>query len=221
MQLRLKASTRAGTPRLVATSLLSNPQLSASTHATANTQPSLLHSTRHSIRSSTAVSAFGMRPADVEAPGPGQESVWDYPRPPRLERTDSHIVAELKGQVLFDTKSAYRVLETSHPPVYYIPPEDINMEMLKRTPSRSTYCEWKGRASYYDAPGKPAIAWTYREPTPSFKPITNYLAFYPSKLDKATVNGETVRAQPGDFYGGWITSSVVGPFKGDPGTRMW
>jgi uncharacterized protein (DUF427 family) len=101
------------------------------------------------------------------------------------------------AQVIADTSGAYRVLETSHPPTYYIPPKDVDMQQLKPS-SGSSYCEWKGSASYYDAPGKPKIAWYYPQPSSSFKPIANYICFYPSKIDKATVGGETVKAQPGD-----------------------
>ncbi len=101
------------------------------------------------------------------------------------------------AQVIADTTGAYRVLETSHPPTYYIPPKDVDMQQLKPS-SGSSYCEWKGSASYYDAPGKPKIAWYYAKPSSSFKPIANYICFYPSKIDKATVGGETVKAQPGD-----------------------
>jgi len=199
---------------------------------------------------------------------------------------------EITAQVIADTTGAYRVLETSHPPTYYIPPKDVDMQQLKPS-SGSSYCEWKGSASYYDAPGKPKIAWYYAKPSSSFKPIANYICFYPSKIDKATVGDETVKAQPGDhsalllawerslheqaflshfmsrlsfrsaenlfgmlvnpalsvlslnkvharifvsasqqwydnvllmsgdFYGGWITSKLVGPFKGSPGTMGW
>lgn len=113
------------------------------------------------------------------------------------------------------------MLETSHPPTYYIPPEDIQgLSMLSQSQG-STFCEWKGAASYYDAPGVHGIGWFYSSPTAAFQPIKGYVSFYPSKVDKVTVDGEEVRAQPGDFYGGYITSKVVGPFKGDPGTRFW
>ena len=100
-------------------------------------------------------------------------------------------------QIVADTTGAYRVLETSHPPTYYLPPKDVDMQQLKPS-GGSSYCEWKGSASYYDAPGKPQIAWYYAKPTSSFEPIANYICFYPSKVDKATVGGETVTAQPGE-----------------------
>jgi uncharacterized protein (DUF427 family) len=126
--------------------------------------------------------------------------------------------------VLADSRSAYRVLETSHPPVYYLPPRDVALQYLTRSARRS-YCEWKGRAAYYtvvvgDVRLEDA-AWDYPEPTPAFEAIRNHVAFYPGPMDGCFVDGERVAAQPGDFYGGWITSDLVGPFKGAPGTRGW
>lgn len=155
-------------------------------------------------------------------PGPGQESVWDYPRPPACEPTSDHVKIFLGDEVLADTKKAYRVLETSHPPVYYIPQADINMQKLQKTGGSSSYCEWKGSATYFNArSGVKSIAWTYESPTQRFAPIKNYLAFYPSKVQKAFVNDEEVKAQEGDFYGGWITEKITGPFKGGMGTWGW
>ncbi len=157
-------------------------------------------------------------------PGPGQESVWDYPRPPRLEPSTRLIQVVFNGQVIAETRRALRVLETSHPPVYYVPPEDIQTRFLQRS-SRSSYCEWKGRAQYHSLEvgdsRSPDAAWSYPEPTAAFAAIREHLAFYPSRVDECRVDGEVVRAQPGDFYGGWITADVVGPFKGDPGTMGW
>lgn len=157
-------------------------------------------------------------------PGPGQESVWDYPRPPRLEESSRHIQVVLNGVVIADTRQAKRVLETSHPPVYYIPPADIRLEYLRQT-RRSTFCEWKGQASYYTAAvGDRRVeeaAWFYPNPTPAFAGIKDYVAFYPSKMDACYVDDEQVTPQPGDFYGGWITSQIVGPFKGGAGTWGW
>jgi uncharacterized protein (DUF427 family) len=150
---------------------------------------------------------------------PGQESVWDYPRPPRLEDSDRHIQVIFNGVVVADTRRAKRVLETSHPPVYYIPPEDVRMEYLSAT-DRTTFCEWKGQAAYYSITvGEQATAqaaWFYPRPTSEFAPIKDYIAFYPSKMEACMVDGEQVQPQPGDFYGGWITHDIVGPFKGDP-----
>ncbi len=157
-------------------------------------------------------------------PGPGQESVWDYPRPPRLEDSNDHIQIVFNGIVIADTQRAKRVLETSHPPVYYLPPEDIKMEYFIPT-SRSTYCEFKGNASYYTITvGEKTVpngAWYYRNPSPGYEKMANYIAIYPGKMDACYVNDELVQAQQGDFYGGWITSKIIGPFKGGAGTSGW
>jgi len=159
-----------------------------------------------------------------ETPGPGQESVWDYPRPPRLERTDRHVQVVLGGEVVADTRRAWRVLETSHPPVYYIPPEDVRRDLV-RDAGDGSFCEWKGGARYFDVAAggivRPRAAWSYPDPTPGFAAIRDHLAFYAQPMDRCTVDGEVVRPQPGGFYGGWVTSDVVGPFKGEPGTAFW
>lgn len=158
------------------------------------------------------------------SPGPGQESVWDYPRPPRLEPFQGPIQVVFNGRTIVDTERAYRVLETSHPPTFYLPMDDVVEGVL--VPSRRTSrCEWKGQATYFhvcvgDRQADDA-AWTYPEPTPDFAPIRNHVTFYPSPMDACYVNGELVTPQTGDFYGGWITSEVVGPFKGEPGTLGW
>lgn len=155
---------------------------------------------------------------------PGQESVWDYPRPPRVEETTRHLQIVFNGVVIADTRRAWRVLETSHPPVYYLPPDDVQRQYLART-SGSSYCEWKGSAGYYtltvEDRSVPNAAWFYPNPTPAFAAIRDYIAFYPGKMDRCTVDGEVVQAQAGDFYGGWITKEIVGPFKGGPGTVGW
>lgn len=157
-------------------------------------------------------------------PGPGQESVWDYPRPPRVEPSTRHIQIFFGGALLAETRRAQRVLETSHPPSFYIPPEDIQMQYLSRV-ARSTFCEWKGRAGYYTIAIGPqraeAAAWFYPDPSPGFESIANHVAFYPSRMEACFVDGERVQSQAGDFYGGWITSEIVGPFKGEPGTWGW
>ena len=157
-------------------------------------------------------------------PEPHQESVWDYPRPPRLEATAKRLRIEFGGELIADTTRGYRVLETSHPPVYYIPPADIRMEFL--TPrARRSFCEFKGSAAYWSvAVGEKLAldaAWSYPDPTPEFLPIQGYLAFYASRMDACYVDDEQVQAQAGDFYGGWITSDIVGPFKGSAGTMGW
>lgn len=157
-------------------------------------------------------------------PQPGQESVWDYPRPPRLEETSKHIQVIFNGVTIADTYRAKRVLETSHPPVYYIPLEDIQQEYLIQS-ARSTFCEWKGHGAYYSlAVGDKRVddvAWYYPEPTSAFAPIAHHVAFYPAPMDGCYVDGEKVEPQPGNFYGGWITSDIVGPFKGSLGTWGW
>ncbi|HEY9645858.1 MAG TPA: DUF427 domain-containing protein [Chroococcidiopsis sp.] len=157
-------------------------------------------------------------------PGPGQESVWDYPRPPRLEESSKTIQIVFNTVVIAETQRSQRVLETSHPPVYYIPPEDVLLQYFSRT-ARSTFCEWKGQAAYYTITvgdrREENVAWFYPTPTPAFASIANYIAVYPSRMDACYVDGERVQAQPGDFYGGWITQDIVGPFKGAAGTWGW
>jgi uncharacterized protein (DUF427 family) len=154
------------------------------------------------------------------------ESVWDYPRPPRLEPTGRVIEVVLAGVAIARTTRAHRVLETSHPPVYYIPPEDIREGVLEVVPAAGPVCEWKGAATYLDviaADGSrlTRAAWTYRAPTAAFSAIADAVAFYPAPMDRCTVDGEVVEPQPGGFYGGWVTSDLIGPFKGGPGTRGW
>jgi len=157
-------------------------------------------------------------------PGPGQESVWDYPRPPRLEDTSKHIQVIFNQVVVADTRQAKRVLETSHPPVYYLPPDDIDPACLVPM-GQTSWCEWKGQASYYTvAVGDkqvPKAAWYYPNPTSPFEAIKDYVAFYPHLMDACTIDGERVRPQASGFYGGWITRDIVGPFKGEPGTMGW
>jgi len=155
---------------------------------------------------------------------PGQESVWDYPRPPRLEKFAGHVRIELNGEIIADSNRAYRVLETSHPPTFYIPEADFKPGSLVATEG-SSYCEFKGRASYFDlrAGDKVAerVAWTYIKPTSAFAPIKDHVCVYAHKVDACYVNDEKVQAQEGDFYGGWIYSNIVGPFKGGQGTWGW
>jgi uncharacterized protein (DUF427 family) len=156
--------------------------------------------------------------------GPGQESVWDYPRPPSAEVTGRRIVVEFGGQVIADTTRAIRVCETSHPPVYYVPRGDIADGVLERAQG-SSWCEWKGPATYWDVVvgGRrvPRAGWSYEDPTPGFEHLTGAVAFYPGRIDRALVDGEPARAQAGGFYGGWITGEVAGPFKGGLGTLGW
>ncbi|NJL52987.1 MAG: DUF427 domain-containing protein [Hydrococcus sp. SU_1_0] len=165
-----------------------------------------------------------IQPQRIE-PKPGQESVWDYPRPPRLERSLKEIKIVFNEVIIAQSSHAYRILETSHPPVYYLPPEDIKLEYLKPVVAHQSFCEWKGKASYYNLQVKERevvnVAWCYSQPTEKFATITNYIAFYPSKMDACYVEGELVTAQPGDFYGGWITEDIVGPFKGTANSWGW
>jgi uncharacterized protein (DUF427 family) len=144
------------------------------------------------------------------------ESVWDYPRPPRVEADPREVVVTHHGVVLGRTIDALRVLETSHPPAYYLPPVDVRTDLLLPT-SRQTYCEWKGVAHYVDLAlpdaTVPFVAWFYPEPDPGFEVITDYFAFYPALVEECLVDGERVTPQDSDFYGGWITSNIVGPFK--------
>ena len=157
-------------------------------------------------------------------PGPGQESVWDYPRPPRLEACPREIEVIAGGTRLAYTRQSYRVLETSHPPVYYMPPGDVELGHLEPS-GRRTACEWKGVATYFHVvlPDRRIenAGWSYPQPTRAFEPIRGYLAFYPHLMDACFVDGEQVDTQQGGFYGGWITSDIVGPFKGPPGTSFW
>ena len=155
----------------------------------------------------------------------GTESVWDYPRPPIVVPSRERVVIELDGEIVVETQRSLRVLETSHPPGYYVPAEAIASGLL--TPvSGTSWCEFKGHASYFDVicpSGRvvPRAAWHYPQPTAGYEVLVGHVAFYPGRMDRCTVDEETVVAQQGDFYGGWITSKVTGPFKGAPGTRGW
>ena len=157
-------------------------------------------------------------------PGTGQESVWDYPRPPALEPVGQRVRVEFAGRVVADSADALRILETSHPPTIYIPAHDCDLSLLVPT-ARTSGCEWKGLAVYYDldAGGQraPEAAWTYPDPREAYLALKEHLAFYPGRVDACWLGGERVTPQPGSFYAGWITSSVVGPFKGEPGTWGW
>ncbi len=159
-----------------------------------------------------------------EQPGPGQESVWDYPRPPRLEPVHARVEVMLGGVTVASTTAALRVLETSHPPTFYLPMADFVPDSLHPT-GGSSFCEWKGMAAYLDVLGGEAVApraaWTYPVPSAAFAALREHVALYPAMMDRCTVDGEVVSPQPGGFYGGWITSGVVGPFKGAPRTYGW
>ncbi len=153
-------------------------------------------------------------------PGPGQESAWDYPRPPALVASERHVVVKRAGEVVADTRRAQRVLETSHPPTWYVHPDDVVPGLLTRSETSSTWCEWKGPATYWDLAELTAVAWSYEDPTPGFVDLAGWFAFSPSRLE-CFVDDERVVPQEGGFYAGWITSDVVGPFKGGPGTLGW
>jgi uncharacterized protein (DUF427 family) len=154
------------------------------------------------------------------------ESVWDYPRPPRVEHDARRVRVVLGGGVIAETTRALRVLETSHPPVFYIPAEDVVPGALSDPHGPQTFCEFKGAAAYHDVIGTdgasvPRAAWSYASPSRGFEDLRGAVAFYPALMDECTVDGEVVQAQAGDFYGGWITSEIESPFKGGPGTHGW
>ena len=165
-----------------------------------------------------------MPPVRPDPVRPGQESVWDFPRPAIARATDARIVVELGGVVVADTRRAIRTLETSHPPSYYIPPDDVVAGALVPVVG-SSFCEWKGHARYFDLIAgnerRARAAWSYAEPTSAFASLREHVAFYAAAMDACFVDGERVVPQPGGFYGGWITSGVAGPFKGVPGSRFW
>ncbi|WP_328907197.1 DUF427 domain-containing protein [Streptomyces sp. NBC_00234] len=146
------------------------------------------------------------------------ESVCDYPRPPRVEADTRRVAVWCRGETLAESVRALRVLETSHPPVFYIPREDVRIDQLSRSATESL-CEWKGAATYWSLTANgvvlPDVAWSYEVPAPRYALLAGHLAFYPRRVD-CTVDGERVSPQPGNFYGGWITAEIVGPFKGGP-----
>jgi uncharacterized protein (DUF427 family) len=158
-------------------------------------------------------------------PGPGQESVWDYPRPPAVRPSSRRVRIRFGDVTVADTNAALRVLETAGAPTWYLPREDVRMELLRPSRGRGSVCEWKGSATYFDLVAgdriSPRAAWTYDRPLPGYEVLARRVAFYAGRVDEATVDGETVRPQPGSFYGGWVTDEVVGPFKGEPGTEGW
>lgn len=165
-----------------------------------------------------------MRRPTPDPAGPGQESVWAYPRPPRLETSTDLIEVYLGGVRIAASSDCWRVLETSHPPTYYLP-RTAFLEGSLLPADGTTFCEWKGRAAYFDVHAgdtvAPRAAWTYPTPVAEFAKIAHLIALMPAKMDRCLVNGELVVPQPGAYYGGWITSRVVGPFKGEPGSHGW
>ena len=164
-----------------------------------------------------------MRPKP-DPTGPGQESVWSFPRPAIAEPSDARIVIEHLGRTIADTREAIRTLETSHPPSYYIPRENIGTGLLRRA-GRSSFCEWKGAATYWDVVVGDLVlervGWSYANPSAPFAALRDHVAFYAAPFDRCFVDGERALPQPGSFYGGWITSRYAGPFKGVPGSMGW
>lgn len=156
--------------------------------------------------------------------GPGQVSVWSFPRPAIVEACPARIVIEHRGEAIADTTASVRTLETSHPPSYYIPPGDIAPGVLRRA-AGSSFCEWKGHAVYWDVVigdlVLPKVGWSYPDPTPSFAALRDHIAFYAAPFDRCTVDGQLVVPQAGGFYGGWITPDLAGPFKGVTGSMGW
>ena len=175
-------------------------------------------------RSGAMCSNVGVTDAPLAPNGKPLESVWDYPRPPRLERVASRVVVAHRGVTIVDAPEAVRVLETSQPPAYYVSPEHIDLSRLAVN-EHHTFCEWKGTATYadvvVDGVTVERAAWSYPTPTDDFTSITGWWAFYAQLLDECSVDGERVTPNEGSFYGGWITSNVTGPFKGAPGTSSW
>lgn len=163
------------------------------------------------------------RPQPI-APGPGQESVWDYPRPPRIEPAARRVSIIFNGVEIASCARALRVLETAGAPTYYVPAADIRLEHLVPSSERSTWCEWKGSASYLDLVVHGRVAagavWTYPEPSARFGRLAGHYAFFPAKAD-CYLDDERVAPQPGGFYGGWVTGDIVGPIKGEPGSQGW
>jgi uncharacterized protein (DUF427 family) len=153
-----------------------------------------------------------------------RESVWDYPRPPQVQLSSRRIRVQFAGELIADTQRAMRVLETSHPPAYYIPRVDVRADLLFLS-SHRTFCEFKGLASYWTLRVRDKIsadaAWSYERPSPGYEAIRGHLAFYVARVDECFVDDERAHAQPGNFYGGWLTSEIIGPFKGDPGSETW
>ncbi len=160
------------------------------------------------------------RPPFAIAPGPGQESVWDYPRPPLLVADEREVVVRLGELELARTRGALRMLETSHPPTFYLPRRDVDLSQLRRSSGGGSLCEWKGACTYYDVGALERVAWSYEHPFAAALELSGHLAFYAHTL-ACFVGGERVQPQPGGFYGGWITPELVGPFKGEASTRGW
>jgi uncharacterized protein (DUF427 family) len=165
-----------------------------------------------------------VRPPDIVPAGPGQESVWDYPRPPRIEPVARRVRVEFGGRVIAESSRALRVCETSSPPVYYLPPTDTDLTGLLPS-ERTSFCEWKGVARYWTVQTGAHVAkdaaWSYPAPDVGYEAIRDYVSFYPRRMDSCYVGEDRVTPQPGFYYGGWVTPDLVGPFKGVPGSEAW
>ncbi len=165
-----------------------------------------------------------MKHPKADKPTKDQESVWDYPRPPIMEKVKSLVEVYFAGRRIASSNNALRMLETSHPPTIYIPLDDIDQEVLMMS-NQTTFCEWKGKGKYYHLQSgewkAENAAWYYPEPKHAYSELKNHIAFYPSKVEACYIDGEKAEPQEGDFYGGWITSKIVGPFKGGPNTFGW
>ncbi len=164
------------------------------------------------------------RPSLIVIGEPGQESVWDYPRPPRVEPDGRRVRVVVAGVIVAESARAVRVLETAGAPCWYLRADDVRIDLL-RPAAGTTVCEWKGVASYFDIVVGDHVtiraAWTYRDPKPGYEDLRDRIAFYAGRVDAAWVDDERVTPQPGRFYGGWVTAEIVGPFKGEPGTEGW
>ena len=171
-----------------------------------------------------------LRPSFAVPAGPGQESVWDYPRPPIVVPDTRHVVVRLGRATVAETRRAWRLLETSHPPTWYLPRADV-LDLHLAPVGHGSFCEWKGRAEYFDVTEDlgdrpedariPRAAWSYPSVIDeAYADLEGAIAFYANDL-ACFVDGERARPQPGGFYGGWITSEIVGPWKGEPGSGAW
>ncbi len=168
------------------------------------------------------------RPSSIEVPGPGQESVWDYPRPPEVREAGASLKVVFAGEEIAETSRGLKVCETAGAPVYHFPPADVRMDVLRPVPGR-TFCEWKGEAAYFDlvvgARSSAQAAYCYPDPIDDlgqgFDQIAGAIVFYAGRVDEAWVDDERATPQPGGYYAGWVTSKITGPIKGDPGSEGW
>lgn len=163
-----------------------------------------------------------VRPPFAEKPGLGQRSVWDFPRPPAVERASKKVEVLWHDMILATSTNALELLETASPPTYYVPPEDVRIQQLVKMPKKQSLCEWKGKAQYWAFANEPmqAVAWSYPKPFEEYRDLQGYFAFYPQHVN-CYLDGEPVIPQPGLFYAGWITKDLAGPFKGEPGSGHW